>query len=78
MSIYKEGDIIKGKTMTLLVKQMYKEVHYCTEVCAFGGKSPTGKRTCSLNKLCKELDIKSIACRDLIGFCYFKEIKGGV
>lgn len=78
MSIYNEGDIIKGKTKTLLVKRMHKEEPYCTEVCAFGGKSSTGKRTCSLDKFCKELDIKPIACRDLIGFCYFKEIKGGV
>lgn len=79
MSIYKEGEVIKGKTMMLLVKQLCKEEPYCTEICAFGDKSPTGKRTCSIDKLRTDLNIKHIACKELIGFdCYFKEIKGGV
>ena len=70
MSIYNEGDIIKGKTMNLIVMQIDK--YPCIKVCEFGN------HTCYKTIMCEEIGIKNIACKDLIGNCYFKKLDGGV
>lgn len=71
MSIYNEGDIIKGKTMNLIVIPISK--YPCIKVCEFGGPN-----ACLKSNMYLELGIKSIACKDIIGNCYFKKLDGGI
>lgn len=76
MSIYDAGDIIKGKTMNLIVMKI--SVDPCITVCEFGKSNTCLKR--NMYREFIEFDgIESIACKDIIGDnCYFKKLDGGV
>ena len=74
MSIYNEGDIIKGKTMNLIVTRLDNK-DSCIKVCEFGKLN-------ACHNMYRELiefdGIEYIACKDLIGNCYFKKLDGGL
>lgn len=71
MSLFQKGYVIKGKTMNLLIEQLGNDP--CTKVCAFGNNR------CYKTIMLEEIGIKkNIACKDLIGNCYFKRVEEGL